>query len=279
MSFEDEIKNIQNSIDPNEYFNNILIGRHHHICKEKDDFDDSSPFSPFSPFSPYSPFSSGFNGFADSADLQQQRQKNKGLLKEYLKKSVDESRKSLNKNEKKTKQIHHSHHSKTIAISGKTEYNHENNNEFIDSPMTATFGFPIKKEKEEFLQVTKSGEMNFKKRKPERVNTSFEFSKRFSMNCDIDTMPRIDLFHDKKSPVVPIEDTILESLNSSKSPEKDDNLEDDNSIRNSFFLLQSKGVCNFINEDVINKYEKIINNSESFNFTNKYFNDRLNSKG
>ena len=232
---------IENS-NLNEEFiiNGLLIGRHHHICREPPEI---SPFSPFSPYSPFTPVDfTKIHSFNDKFYEYNQQEKNQNFLKGYLRKSVLETRKSLkNVEENKSRINRNLLHCKTLEI--------------VEKPMKRepsiekTAGLGLKLSLQQFCEV-------------EDDNNTNELTSGFLSQHDICEKRG----KNKKK---------LEE----KKRNEDDNWEFEEvggriEARTSMLILQAKGVYKNINEETVDRYIKEIERSECINFTHEFFIER-----
>ncbi len=243
--------------------NTLLIGRHHHICKEPADY--TSPFSPYSPFTPVD--FSKIHSFNDKFNEYNQEQKNQSFLKGYLKKSVIETRKSIGKKQEPLRNLRGNRmisHCKTMEIDDVSSLENPpihlnlklSMDSFEESPTLQSFSnsalhfysqneIPFRKNKEK-KEKFGSAELNFKKKKAENVIE------------EVKNEEKIDVY-------LKHFDEINEQIE-----ENGYKMEP----RTSMFLLQAKGVYNNINEDIVDKYIKDIEKSDCINFTHGFFIER-----
>lgn len=275
---------LQNYANLEEFQRNLLlIGRHHHICKET---VENSPFSPFSPFTPVD--FSKIHNFNDTINEFNQQEKNQSFLKGYLKKSVLESRRSIqsslleekptfNLNEKtngnkkksaeeesifsiqKNKRLTHC---KTIEIHENDEYkdyNYNYNNDKMFSmiekknPVHSGRSYDyLENEKisNNNLLIPSLEKLNFKKKVPDAIKVNNNLFQKNQKEWDV----------------------IMDKTPNNKAIIAENNIKIE--PRTSLFLLHAKGVYNHINNETIDKYMNVIEKSECINFAHEFFIER-----
>lgn len=273
---------LQNYNNLEEFQRNLLlIGRHHHICKET---VENSPFSPFSPFTPVD--FSKIHNFNDTINEFNQQEKNQSFLKGYLKKSVLESRRSIQSsmleekqsfnlnekaNENKKKSAEEERllstlqknkrlmHCKTIDIHENDEFNHNNEKNdkdlyIIEKKSNICLGrsydnLEIEAKLNSSLTIPPLEKLNFKKKVPKSIKVNNLFKKNQTEW-----------------------DVIMDKTPNNKANNEENNVKIE--PRTSLFLLHAKGVYNHINNETIDKYMNVIEKSECINFAHEFFIER-----
>ena len=251
--------------------NTLLIGRHHHICKEPADYN--SPFSPYSPFTPVD--FSKIHGFNDKFNEYNQEQKNQSFLKGYLKKSVIETRKSIGKKKESVNNLRGNrmlNHCKTMEVD---DIIRKRGSSREKKPILTNLKLSMDNlETESPLLQSNSAVLHFYSQNEIPLSESEKKEKYCSAELTI-----------KKKKSEPMKLTLKEEEKNEEKIEvfikhfDEINEQIDETVykmepRTSIFLLQAKGVYNNMNEDIVDKYIKEIEKSDCINFTHEFFIER-----
>lgn len=237
----------------------LLIGRHHHICQEN---FERSPFSPFSPFTPVD--FSKIHTFDEKINEFDQQEKNQSFLKGYLKKSVIESRKSLQNSlpQQKTSEKITNEKRKSAEGSGKLlhcrtfDFDQKTVEKNIETPSLIDLNHSYDSEDTDYImsscfpsEMNEKGpkeKLNFKKKTPKNIHIKNSIKNKRNKECDV-IIASTPINRDKTTKIQP---------------------------RTSLFLMQAKGVYSNINDRIIEKYINVIEKSESINFAHEFFIER-----
>lgn len=268
--------------------NTLLIGRHHHICKEE---IDCCP-SPFSPFSPLTPDFSKIYSFNDKFNEYNQQETNQNFLKGYLKKSVIETRKSIGTSNFQKRKSQESKKIKEKSFFAKKSLESPQNpksKRILTHCKTLDLDNEVRNNGRPPSIESKSGnlflKLNFDSSDNEspihkNLNSAIVYSTSHKL---IDTkekiIPKKFNFKKKKTGSFSNIEKNEENLNVTFMDDENESVDDNNDPlkiepRTSLFLLQAKGVYNNINDVVVDKYINVIEKSDCINFTHEFFIER-----
>ena len=244
------ILEIVNNPNFNEDFiiHGLLVGRHHHICKEP---VENSPFSPFSPFTPVD--FTQIHTFNDTFNEYNQQEKNQSFLKGYLRKSVMETRKSLPIVDEKK-----------IATPPLLQRRVLNHGKTIDIPEN-------KPNREPSIEMN-SGTLHLKLSLPcfENENENHNYNNFSEFPSPFLSLNDIVLEKKTKRQNIKKKEEMKKTDDESEYEEKESRIE----ARTSMLILQAKGVYKNLKEETVDKYIREIESSDCINFTHEFFIER-----